>query len=249
MQGSGCCRTDPRLGPDHIPRRCRSVASAVREADAGGPASDPWRSSSSSVGPFVDGPAMFVTTAGVGGYAARTGAGNTVAVFAVMSSIVYAMGAMCWVPPVGWWSISLAPARDLEILPRAGFEALVRVGGGGLTRDSWPHRRPDRRTPRKAQECPFVVAPAPRGRCGSSNPTGAAPRRTAPAAAPPRALGAAVDGDPCNDPRRRQNDDERNDLEQSAEQPTPRGADSRPRSVVSRRICDVPKFAAGPPVR
>lgn len=42
-------------------------------------------------------PAMFVTTAGVGGHAAMHGAGSAAAVFAVMASIVYAMGALCWV--------------------------------------------------------------------------------------------------------------------------------------------------------
>lgn len=38
-------------------------------------------------------PAVFTTTAGVGGYAATTVAASAAAVSAVMSSIVYAMGA------------------------------------------------------------------------------------------------------------------------------------------------------------
>jgi hypothetical protein len=42
-------------------------------------------------------PAMFVTTAGVVGYAAIPGAGSLAAVLAAMASAVYAMGAVGWV--------------------------------------------------------------------------------------------------------------------------------------------------------
>jgi hypothetical protein len=61
-------------------------------------------------------PAMFVTTAGVGGYAAMAGAGNAAAVLALMSSIVYAMGAVCWV-------VSLA--FRLTVVPWAAQHAVV----------------------------------------------------------------------------------------------------------------------------
>jgi len=77
-------------------------------------------------------PAMFVTTAGVGGYAAMTGAGNAAAVFAVMSSIVYAMGAVCWVASLAFRLTVVPWAAEHAVIngdPPAGFVPLDRWAG------------------------------------------------------------------------------------------------------------------------
>jgi hypothetical protein len=77
-------------------------------------------------------PAMFVTTAGVGGYAAMTGVGNAAAVFAVMSSTVYAMGAVCWVVSLAFRLTVVPWAAEHAVDhgdPPAGFVAFDRWAG------------------------------------------------------------------------------------------------------------------------
>jgi hypothetical protein len=77
-------------------------------------------------------PAMFVTTAGVGGYAVMTGAGSTAAAFAVMASMVYAMGAVCWVVSLAFRLTVVPWAAEHAVNhgnPPAGFVALDRWAG------------------------------------------------------------------------------------------------------------------------
>jgi hypothetical protein len=77
-------------------------------------------------------PAMFITTAGVGGYAATAVAGSAAAVSAVMSSIVYAMGAVCWVVALAFRLTVVVWAAEHAVehgQPPDGFVALDRWAG------------------------------------------------------------------------------------------------------------------------
>ena len=77
-------------------------------------------------------PAMFVTAAGVAGYASLFGDGSAAAAFAVMSSVVYGMGAVCWVVSLAFrlTVVSWAAERVVEHGdPPAGFVALDRWAG------------------------------------------------------------------------------------------------------------------------
>lgn len=77
-------------------------------------------------------PAMFVTTAGVGGYAAMTGTGSAAAVLAGMSSIVYALGAVCWVVSLAFRLTVVPWAAEHAVrhgAPPPAFVALDRWAG------------------------------------------------------------------------------------------------------------------------
>jgi hypothetical protein len=77
-------------------------------------------------------PAMFVTAAGVAGYASLFGDGSAAAAFALMSSVVYAMGAVCWVASLAF-RLTVVPWAAEHVVehgdPPAGFVALDRWAG------------------------------------------------------------------------------------------------------------------------
>jgi hypothetical protein len=75
-------------------------------------------------------PAMFVTSAGVAGYAAMSGDGGAAAAFALMASIVYAMGAVCRVGSL---------AFRLTVVPWAGSTSAACSRGASSGTDASAH--------------------------------------------------------------------------------------------------------------
>lgn len=76
-------------------------------------------------------PAMFVTAAGVAGYAAVVGDGDA-AVIALMAAVVYAMGAVCWIASLAFrlTVVPWAAERTVEDgSPPEGFAALDHWAG------------------------------------------------------------------------------------------------------------------------